>query len=209
LNIVDGVLMLRVAKAVSSIILASFCFLLIGCAKYTPHPLQRLTVKAEEQHDVKVSATLLKEQDCRYYFSRRVLEKGYQPIQLCIRNNSANSYVFDATRLNVQIEDRNFMAKLLQLDTAKRVAPYAITGLFFGLFLIPAIVEGVKSSHANKELDRDFSNRVISSDSRIVIPQNSTLNKVMFVRADNMNHELMIELVCRKTKEKLNFALHI
>ena len=190
-------------------ILASFCFLLVGCAKYRPHPLQRPMVKTEEQHDVKVSATLLKEQDCSYYFSRRVIDKGYQPIQLCIRNNSANSYVFDSSSLNVQIEERDFMVKLLQLDTAKRVAPYAITGLFLGLFLIPAIVEGVKSSQANKELDRDFSKRVISSNSRVVIAPDSSFNRVMFVRADNMNHELAVELVCRKTKEKLNFALQI
>lgn len=171
--------------------------------------MQRSTGKIEEQQDVKVSATLLTERDCCYYFSRRVLEKGYQPIQLCIRNNSASSYVFDATRLNIQIEDRDFIVKLLQLDTAKRVAPYAITGLFLGIFFIPAIVEGVKSSQANKELDRDFSKRVISSDSRVVIAPDSTFNKVMFVRADNMNPELAVDLICRKTKKKLNFALHI
>lgn len=189
--------------------LVLFCFLLIGCAKYTPHSLQGTVGKAQEQDDVKVSAMLLTEQDCRYYFSRRVLEKGYQPIQLCIQNNSASSYIFDAARLNIQIKDRDVVVKALQLNTAKRVAQYAIPGIFMGIFLIPAIVEGVKSSQANKQLDRDFAHRVISSDSRIVITPYSTFNKVMFVRADDMNHELMVELVCRKTKEKLNFALHI
>lgn len=201
--------MLSVVKATSATTLIMFCFLLIGCAKYTPHPLQRTVGKAQEQHGVKMSAMLLTEQDCRYYFSRRVLEKGYQPIQLCIQNNSASSYMFDAARLNIQVKDRDVVVKALQLDTAKRVAPYAITGLFMGIFLIPAIVEGVKSSRANKELSEDFANRVISSNSRIVIAPYSTCNKVMFVRADEMNHELMVELVNRKVKEKLSFSLHI
>ncbi|MBS1988256.1 hypothetical protein JST56_04650 [Candidatus Dependentiae bacterium] len=201
--------MLRVAKSVCTVILASFCFLLIGCAKYTPRPLQSVLSKAKEQNDVRVSAALLTEQDCRYYFSRRVLEKGYQPIQLYIQNNSTSSYVFDAARLNIQVKDRDVVVKALQLNTAKRVAQYAIPGIFMGIFLIPAIVEGVKSSQVNKELDRDFAKRVISSNSRIVIAPDSTFNKVMFVRADDMHHELNVELACRKTKEKLNFALHI
>lgn len=196
------------ARSYSFFLLISFGLTMIGCAKYTPHPLQKPVSKIEEKEDVKVSTTLLTEKECRHYFSRKMITKGYQPIQICIRNNSDQGYTFDAQRVNAELEDRDAVAKALHLDTAKRIAPYAIAGLFFGVFFIPAIVEGVKSHQANKRLDEDFAQRVISSNSRVFIAPGSVLNRVMFIRSENMTTPLTIDLVNRKTKEKLNFVLH-
>lgn len=194
----------------ASLLMAIFLTVfMIGCAKYTPHALQRPIVKAEKKEGVKVSVAHLSEEECRYFFSRRIIAKGYRPIQVCIRNNSDQGYVFYAERVNVSIEDRDVVAQALHLDTAKRIAPYAIAGLFLGIFFVPAIVEGVKSHQANKQLDEDFARRTISSHSRVFIAPGTTFNRVMFVRSENMVSPFMIDLVNRKTKEKLNFIVNI
>lgn len=202
--------MIKIIKKIGGLFIFIVAFLcLSGCAKYKPKPLERPLFKAEEKKDVKVCAVVLSEVDCRNYFSRRIISKGYQPIQIYIRNNSDQEYVFDTRHLNVHIEERDVVAKELHLDMVKRVAPYALIGLFLGIFFVPAIVEGVKSNQANKSLDRDFGRRVINSNSRIFLAPGTGLNRVMFVRAGNMTSPITCDLINRVTKEKLRFVLPI
>ena len=83
--------------------LVFLCFLIGGCAKYRPHELKKPLGESQEKNDVKIAAGLLNEKDSQYYFSRNALKKGYQPIQVYIKNNSEKTYILKSNNIDLKI----------------------------------------------------------------------------------------------------------
>jgi len=180
-----------------------------GCAKYKSQPLPKLQAIVEEKKDVEVSAQALTERECRKAFSRRILNKGYQPIQLIIKNKSRYTYILDAANIELQLEPTQLVAKQLHLNTAGRVVSWAAAGLFIWPFYIAAAVEGCRSSDANRELNHDFAQRTISDESRIYIHPGSMINKVIFVTTDNFRNKFNLRLFSKEHDELLDFEVRI
>lgn len=180
-----------------------------GCAKYTPHELQKPIGLSKEVENVKVTAAVLTDADCHYYFSRRMASKGYVAVQLMIQNKSKDAFYLNASSIGLQIEDREVVSRALHLNTFNRVVAYLIPSLFVWPFFIPAAVEGVKSNNANHSLDRDFSRRVIDSYSRLIIRPGCTVNKIMVVRSENLQVSFDVMLQNKNTKTKYPLTLSI
>jgi len=178
-----------------------------GCAKYVTKPLQKLHTPNKEA--VWVSAKALSNDECQTHFSRNFTHKGFQPIQLCISNMSNDVYVFDAKNIDLTIEPRSAVAKRFKINSTHRAMSWLIPGLFFGIFLIPAAVEGSKSSRANQRLDYDFDQRVLSNDSVIIIPAKTTMNKVLFVIHENYQPSFTLMLKNRDSKELQAFDVNV
>jgi len=180
-----------------------------GCAKYQPQPLGMPKALSEEKNEIEVTAQALTESECRKTFSRRILNKGYQPIQLVIKNKSKHTYILDAANIELQIEPAHLVAKRLHLNTAGRAISWAAGGLFLWPLYIPAVVEGCQSSSANKRLSRDITHRTISDDARIFIYPGSTINKVLFVTDENYRHKFNLHLFSKETDELVTFEIRI
>jgi hypothetical protein len=163
----------------------------------------------EENGEVKAIAVPLTEGDCRYYFSRKILNKGYRPVQLCIKNGSDQKYIFNSSTINMPIEYRGSVASRLHLDTTQRVLGWGVAGIFFHPLLIPAVVECIKTPQANRSLDNDFDDRVIDINSRYDINPGAIFNKVFFVREDQLSDKLSFNLLDSGTKQvkKMNISL--
>jgi hypothetical protein len=183
----------RTIKALSTVIFGLLIF--TGCAKYKPQPLQTAHGVAVKENNVSVSAHAFSELECRYYFSRRMIAKGYQPIQISIMNGSDEDLILDPYNVGLQLESSRIIARACHLNTGKRFVSWFIPALFLWPFIIPAAVECAKSSEANKKLDQDFNQRTISLDSKIYIPAQTTINKVMFVATENYRQNFDIKLI--------------
>ena len=188
--------------------IASMC-LFSSCAKYKAHKLGEPVGIAHEKNNVQITAEALTNADCHHYFSRRSAKKGLGAIHLCIKNNSDQTYVLDAKKIEIQIEDRRNVAHALHLNTACRVISWGIPGIFLWPFFIPAAIEGVKSSTANKQLDHDFNQRVLSHDSRLVITPHSSINKVFFVATENFRNSFGLMLDNMHSTESLSFTINL
>lgn len=180
-----------------------------GCAKYTPHPLNKPISIGCEKEKVRVAAQALTNDESYFYFSRHAVAKGYQPIHLCIENSSNQTYIFDAKSINLQIQDQHDVAQALHVNTVKRTVLWGLPGLFIWPLLIVAGVESVKSSDANTSLNNDFNNRVISGNSRLIIAPGSSINKVFFVRTENFRYHFNLKLKNRESKHELSFDIKI
>ena len=175
---------------------------LSSCAKYKPKTLHTSIGKAQTKQGVTLSAHAFTEQDCRYYFSRRMLSKGYQPIQLSFKNNSNKTYVLDTRDISVSLERVHRVAKDCHLNTAGRVASWGVASLFLWPFLIPTVVDGVKASKANKKLDRDFERRALDVGSKIHIYPQESVHKIMFV--DQQNYRQKFDVILRSEENSLD-----
>jgi hypothetical protein len=194
-----------------SMIAATIVFLgtLLGCAKYKPHSFTKPVGPVVEKDDVKVVAQLLSEADCTHYFSRRMLKKGYQPVQIYIQNKSDQSFVFDTATINMPVENRDHVASCVHLDATQRAVGWGVGGLFAWPFFIPAVVEALQVPKVNKMLDDDFESRVLDMNSRVTIRPHASLNSVFFVRKENVSHVLQLSLKDADTEIFTDFSMNV
>lgn len=184
--------------------------LISGCAKYKPKPLKTSHGSPVREHNVTICTHQLSKSECRHYFSRRITDKGYQPIQVSIINNSNETYILDASNIGLQIESWHTVAQACHIGTGRRFVSWFIPALFVSPFLISALVDASKASKANTQLNTDFNQRSISLESKIYIHPQTRINKVFFVAIENFYPDFDIILVKKDNpKESLTFELSL
>lgn len=195
-------------------LLAVLCFTFSGCARYSAVALRdfstyrmpltdpslvastdvsqlsnqaegNFVAKSGQKGGVQMFAKIFDRQDCERYLGRDVLAKGYQPVHIVLKNLSSRAYAVAPERINLPLASVEEVAKSVHTSTAKRVTYYGIAGLFLSPFLIPAVVDGIKSSEANKELDRDYARKALKSET--LMPQ-SQISALIFVPIERFNY---------------------
>lgn len=190
---------------VNIILLGAF----VGCAKYKSNSFTKPVGSIVEKNDVTACAQLLSEADSKYYFSRGLLKKGYQPVQIYVKNDSNQDLILDASTINMPIENRDHVAARAHIDATPRAIGWAVGGLFLWPFFIPAVVEAIQVPKVNKALDRDFESRTLDMNSKVAIKPHSTLNKVFFVRKESVSDRLEFCLKDSKTEVATDFGIKV
>jgi hypothetical protein len=141
---------------------------------------------------IKVAAKAFNEADCKKYLDRNLLDKGYQPVQIIIKNNSNKTLIFSPDQVSLPCAQIDQITAMVHTSTAGRVVGYSAAALLAsGLFVIPAIVDGVKSSNANKALDADYHKKAAK---RQAISPNSKMNALIFVPSGKYTNSFKIAL---------------
>jgi len=157
-------------------------FGLSGCARYRVKGLKTLTKNAQvKQQSISFSYRIFTMADCRKYLGRNAILRGYQPVQITFVNNSDKYFVVSKRGLSFDCERTKTVAKQLHFNTNARIVGYSILGLFLWPFIIPAVVDGIGSSKANKQMDADFATKALVKQ---VVEPHTTINGIVFVDAD-------------------------
>lgn len=224
-----------------------------GCAKYKPHAFLVPSTALIEKNNVKASATLLTEKNCKYYFSKEIIKNGFQPVQIYIENNGEESLVLDALDITLPIERREYIAHILHFNEAwhtvlipgiagSLLAAYPLgmgayfislasrgysgdagIGFIFGsvliiagtlLFLtvyVPFWLAWKKRVKANRQLDKDFMNRILDRHSTIELKPYATLNTVFFVKKEalKLNDKFTLKLYNAENSKNLIFNFEL
>jgi len=180
--------------------------LLSGCASYQATSLNRVVSDAIiETEGLFVSAKAFDKADCKRYLDRDVLAKGYQPIQLFIENNTNAHYVFSLDSINLPHVSAEEVARTVHTSTMGRVLGYGIPGvLILWPLIIPAVVDGIKSSEANDALDRDFYTKTAAD--RVIAPK-STFNRLLFVTSGEYQPTFTVTLIEQESKKAKTFTV--
>lgn len=185
-------------------ILQSICLPLIlaltisSCASYEAVALNNLSPdiyvsKSQNYGGVRIAAKAFNKIECKKYLDRDVISKGYQPIQLSIENNSNDNYYFSLSRISLPCARPEEVAEKVHTSTVGRATGYGAAALLTcGLFAIPAIVDGVKSSHANEALDSDFICK--AAKDQTIYPYSHT-NMLIFVPVNGFQSNFAITLI--------------
>jgi len=174
--------------------------LLSGCASYRASSLGYLAPEATQSDSpkgVSVACKAFNHQDCKKYLDRDVLSKGYQPVQIAIHNNTNKSYLINANGIGLPLAKSEEVAEKVHTSTVGRVVGYGVGSLFIWPLIIPAIVDGIKSSEANEHLDKDFASKEVKEE--IIYPKTS-VNALLFVPKDEYNNTFTITLIDLETK---------
>lgn len=192
----------KIVFPVISILSVAALLLASGCAKYRGQNLQPLaSVDNKKEENVKMSYKVFDQFDCKKYFDRDVIKKGYQPVQITIVNNSNRYIEFAKDRLTLAAAPVQEVADKVHTSTLGRSAGYGTAGaILLWPLVIPAIVDGVKSSNANQRLDRDFDNKDLKT--QIISPYH-TLNGVIFVPKGKFRPDFEVTLLEINTQKKI------
>lgn len=186
-----------------------FLSFLAGCASYNSQPLGNPCVVEgpQSKNEVVVMAKAFDQKDCKKFLDRNVLSKGFQPIQIYIRNPSAKSYEFSPARVTLPCATAEEVAVKVHTSTVGRAAGYGVAAvLTSGLFVIPAIVDGIQSSHANASLDQDFDLKTAKEE--IILPY-SQMNSLLFIPVEELKPSFQITLIDVETKTPSLFHVTI
>ncbi len=190
----------------------SVCMLILsGCASYKAEPLDTVSSQStrspEQNVNVTISAKAFNKHDCKKYLDRDVISKGYQPVQLTIENNSDQDYYFSLNRIDLQCARPEEVANRVHTSTIGRILGYGIPGLLvLSPLVIPAIVDGIKSSKANDALDSDFYSKTASDQT---IAPHSHFNKLIFVPTKNYRSLFNVSLMNQASNQVESFDVAV
>ncbi len=184
---------------------------LTSCASYNASSLNNLspdiikTSSSAKSTDVILAAKVFDRRDCKKYLDRDVISKGYQPIQLYIENNTSKNYVFSLSRVSVPCATSEEVAQKVHTSTVGRAAGYGAAAFFTcGLFVIPAVIDGVKSAQANETLDNDF---LLKAAKDQVVHSYSRLNMLLFVPIKSYEPNFNVTLIDQNSDQPRTFQV--
>ena len=175
---------------------------LSGCAHYGARPLNRLSggvLSNKKEQFVSFKHRVFSKRDCKKYLDRNVISKGYQPVNIELTNNSNRCLDISTKRFSFPCVPAEEVASKVHTSTTNRAVGYGVAGLFVWPLLIPAVVDGVGSSNANKQLDEDFAQKELRD--QIVGPY-SRINALIFVPKEDFDKHFSFTVVDRQNGEK-------
>ena len=177
-----------------------------SCASYTSISLPQRDVTSltqnEKLDDVYVGVSFMDRADCQRYFDADLIDKGVQPIYLVIENSSDKTWVFSKENVGCPKMDSLQASEKGERNTGARIAGYAALSLLVWPFLIPAIVDGVGSTNANKALRADYESKQFADGP---IRPRQTKYGVFYAPPLNNGEEVIIKLIELESKEVLTF----
>jgi len=169
---------------------------LSGCARYKAQPLKTLRMRPQTEQSLSFEYRVFTIADCAQYLDRNVIGEGYQPIQISFSNNTTHYIEISPNSFSFPCAGPREVAKLVHTDTTARVAGYTIAGVFIWPFLIPALVDGLWSSKANKLLDADFTQKSLRNQT---IKPYSVFNGIIFVPCDAFDESFILTVTDKQS----------
>ncbi|MFH1461481.1 MAG: hypothetical protein ABIF12_00845 [bacterium] len=181
----------------------SVLLLFPSCAKYEGKRLTAPYAPIHEKENIEVAQKALSEKECQYYFGgRKLIERGYQPIQIYVKNNTNETLYLNPNYITLPLEPASSIARKMHRNVGWKITKYFIIG-----GPIWAAIEGVASHDANKVINADINEKTVRLDHAIKIRPYGIINKVMFVAKENYNSDFNISLIEPKKNKIIKFNL--
>ncbi|MDP8261921.1 MAG: hypothetical protein P9M13_01290 [Candidatus Ancaeobacter aquaticus] len=163
-------------------VVAVVVLLMQGCAGYNASRLPSTDVTTydayQNQDGLKVAAKFLDAKESKDVFGVEDVHKNYQPVYILVDNRTTNTYGFKKRMMSKQTAPAEEVAEKCSFNTAGRATTYGVAGIFIWPLLIPAVVDGVGSSNANKSMKNDYMYKEIKDER---VSPNGLLNGVVFL----------------------------
>ena len=182
-------------------IFACFGMLLLqSCSKYNSKPFMKTPATGITKNNVTASAIELSKEDSIHYFNADITAKsgwltsypGYQAIQLAIKNNSKNSYIFDTDFINLPIATCHEISEKIY---------------YINYFWVS--IEDPDFYTLKDRISKNIEARTLEENTTVVITPYNTLNKFLFIPKDASVSSLSLALTNEQNGEKTVFDVDL
>lgn len=191
------------------VVLGTLLLVLPHCAKYSPSPLPHPVGEEQEKSNIKIVTRKLSAKECAACFDEKSVSKKYDVIQLYVKNKNKKPIVLSANNISVPVESSKDVCHKIHRNTAGRVAAYGAGAFFLWPLIIPAAVDGAKSSTANHRINRDVAVKVLGQNETEIIQPHNSVNKVIFVPKRYSKNEIDVKLINKSSKETVCFTCNV
>lgn len=179
-----------------------------GIARYKAIPLNYLhdstARKAEPCPQISFAFRKFNRSDCKKYLGRRqIINRGYQPIQIQVTNNTDRFLIFSPDNFSFPCVSFLDVVQRVHFNTSLRLVCWGIGSFFIWPLVIPFAIEAIESPRANERLELDYSNKSLGCQ---VIEPYGAINGLIFVPAKNFTRNFSFTLIDQQNNEKITLA---
>jgi len=174
------------------------------CSRYKSVPLKRFNqnIDVAGQQTLSFNYKVLTTQDCKKYFnSRAIIKKGYQPVYVSFTNNTSFNCAVSLDSFSFRCANYQDVANSLHRNGMMRGVCFGLAAPIFLPLIIPAFIQGLGAGEYNELMDIDFAykafkNRIVSSYAMV--------DGVVFAATDQFCEDFTITV---KMLERNNFIV--
>jgi hypothetical protein len=169
-----------------------------GHARYKAASINRIdTINTQintlKDESVSFNYKIFNANDCKKYFnSRSIINKGYQPIQIIFTNNSNNTIAISPDSFSFRCAHVQDVTNSLHRDGMARGIGFGLGALWFLPLIFPALIQGLGAAEYNEEMDIDFANKALKNQ---VVPPYTTVNGVIFACRNEFSKKIIYTFV--------------
>lgn len=195
---------LKKQKNILLLVYITFLLILPNCARYKAQKLTPPQAPIHEKDNLVVAKKTLTEDEAKKIFGgRKIIERGYTPVQIYIKNKTDKTYYLNPNDIQAPLEASSNVARKLHRSVGWKTAKYFVIG-----GPIWATIEGLSSYEANKTINTDFREKTVRLDEAIKIRPYGIINKVMFIPNESyVSDNLKITLTSPELKKRVMFDL--
>lgn len=202
-------------------IIGTLLILLTGCTKqkiklekklYTIEHLNKYSADfIEEKNNIFVAVKQLGPDDSSYLFNCNINRCGIQPIQITVRNLSAQGVLFNPASLGLVLIAPKRVAQRCHWKTKEIVGAGGIlAAIFLWPLLIPISYGGYTMYRQNRKISKAIvTYNMLQNWDMIKIRPLETISKIVFIDKEYIPSFFMINLFSQETKEALEFKVKL
>jgi len=199
---------MKTNKLIVSIVATIFMTNSMGLARYKSDSLKKIDthntqINPSKEKSVAFNYKIFTKDDCKKYFNTKsIVKKGYQPIQIIFTNNSKYSIELSPDNFSFRCADGRDVANSLHRDGMARGIGFGIGSLWFMPLIFPALIQGLGANDYNDAMNIDFSNKSLKK--QVVAPY-TTVEGVIFASRDEFSRNFT--LTVQDIDKKMSFTL--
>ncbi len=200
---------MKTNKIILSIVAMTLMTSSMGFARYKSESLKKIDthntqINPSRDTSVAFNYKTFTADDCKKYFNTKsILKKGYQPIQIIFTNNSKYSIELSPDNFSFRCADARDVANNLHRDGMARGIGFGLGSLWFMPLIFPALIQGLGANDYNEAMNIDFSNKSLKK--QVVAPY-TTVEGVIFASRDEFSRNFT--LTVQDINKKTSFTLY-
>lgn len=138
------------------------------------------------------------------YLHRNLPSRGYQPIQISIQNNTPQTFALCSQSIDLPLTSEKQIAKGVFIEGIPRSIGFKIASLFFWPLMIPGTIDTMVTMKCHQKLKRNLTTKSVKDYQEIILAY-STVNRIIFVKAEDCQPHFHVSLVDQETWKTYHF----
>jgi len=151
---------------------------------------------------ITVAVKAMTSEESKQNFGHDLINRGVQPLQLSIQNNTSNEYSLCPSSVDLPRIEASKIAFKVTKSAIPRGIAYKIASLLFWPFIVPSTIDTIRTLSHHNSLRKDLIAKSIKKE--IVAPY-STFHRVLFVPKEEFQESFKVTLIDLETLKPTEF----
>jgi hypothetical protein len=154
---------------------------------------------------VAISLKPLTDDESEKYLNTDALQYGYKPVQITVENQSSDPYLINDESVGLSLVPTDKIASAAKRSSLPAAITLKIAGFVFWPLSIPSTMHGIKTLQTYQKMKKDL---YIKSVKEEIIPPYTVMNRVFFVKTEDLKDSFYVTLINQETLETKVFAVN-